>query len=84
MAATTVFDTVESKRPNTLRWKLQGIDAKHSSAFDCNKFTGEILNKKIKGKGLVNICHVFVLTNAFDLDKNIETLSTNEELKLVT
>ena len=39
---------------------------------------------KIKGKELVNICHVFLFVDAFDLDKNIETLATNVELKLVT
>ena len=41
----------------------------------------EILNAKIKSKGLVDKSDISGLVNNFDLDKEIATLATKAELK---
>ena len=44
-----------------------------------NKFTGKILDAKIKKR--VNESNISVFINISDLDKKIETLTTKAELK---
>ena len=49
---------------------------------DYNKFTGEILNTKIKEKGLGDISDISGFMNNSELDKKIVTLATNAGLKV--
>ena len=70
---TTVLDTkfreLENKIPDVsclvnktdYNAKISDIEAKHFITSDYNKFTKEILDSKIKEKGLVDKCNIFSL-----------------------
>lgn len=61
--------------------KISKIEAKYSTTSDYNKFTGEIVNTKIKEKGLVGKCNIYGFKNYPDLDKKIEKRAEKAELK---
>ena len=54
---------------------------KHFTTSDYNKFTVEILNAKIKEKGLVDKSDISGFIDNSDLDSKIATLATEAELK---
>ena len=55
--------------------KISEIETKYFTAFANDKFTSEILNAKIKRKGLVDKSHISRLIDNSDLDKKIATLA---------
>ena len=59
---------------------ISDVDKKYFTTSDYNKFTGKILDAKIKKKR-VNESNISVFINISDLDKKIETLTTKAELK---
>ena len=61
--------------------KISKIEAKYSTTSDYNKFTGEIVNTKIKEKGLVGKCNIYGFKNNPDLDKKIAKWAEKAELK---
>ena len=62
--------------------KISGIEGKHFSTSDYNKFTGDILDAKIKQKELVNKSDISNLTKHFDFNTKLATLATTAELKI--
>ena len=62
LATTSVFNVVENKILNfsdlvkklIMMQKISNIETKYFTIVDCNKCMGEILNAKIKQRGLVN------------------------------
>ena len=63
--------------------KLSDIKDKYSTTSDYNEFMNEILDIKVKGKGLVDHSDISRLIDNSDLDKKkkIATLPTKAELK---
>ena len=61
--------------------KLSEIEAKYSTTSNYNIFTNEILDIKVKGKGLIYKSDISSFIDNSDLDKIILTLVTKEELK---
>ena len=61
--------------------KLSVIETKYFTASDYNKFTDEILNAKIKEKGLVDKSDTSGFIDNSDLDKKIAILAIKAELK---
>ena len=57
------------------------IEGKYFTTFDCNKFTSETLNAKIKQKALVSKSDVYNLLKNSDLSTKIVTLAAKSELK---
>ena len=53
---------------------------KCSTTSNYNKFTGEIVNTKIKEKGLVGKCNIYGFKNNPDLDKKIGKRAEKAEL----
>ena len=61
--------------------KLSVIETKYFTASDYNKFTDEILNAKIKEKGLVDKSDISGFIDNSGLDKKIAILAIKAELK---
>lgn len=61
--------------------KASEIETKHSTTSHYNKFTGEIVNTKIKERGLVGKCNIYGFKNNPDLDKKIAKRAEKAELK---
>ena len=61
--------------------KICDIEAKYFNTSDCNKFTNEILNVKIKGKDLVDKSGISIFIDNSHLDKKIATFAANLKLK---
>ena len=74
-----VLNGVENKRPNVsdvvkktnYDTKIPDIESKYLTVLDNYKFTGEILNAKIKVKWLVNKSDISGVIENSDLDKKI-------------
>ena len=60
---------------------MPDIGTKYFTRSDYNKFTGEILNAKIKEQGLVDKSDIFGFIENSNLDKKIERLVGKAELK---
>ena len=62
--------------------KQSDIEAKQFNTSNYNKFTGEILNKKIKQKGIADRSNISGFIDNSNLEKKIATVVTNTELKV--
>ena len=61
--------------------KILDIETKYFTTSDYNKFMSEILNTKIKEKGLVNKSDISRLVKKIDLNTNLTILATKADLK---
>ena len=89
LATTNEVNGVKYKIPNIstlvketdLMQKYQALRKKDFSSSDCNKFTNEIHDAKIKDKIFVNKSDISEFKNNCYLDKKIETFVAKRELK---
>ena len=63
--------------------KISDIEGKYFTTSDCNKFTSNILDAKIKQKELVSKSNISKFAKNFDLNTKTGTLWTKSELKAV-
>ena len=74
-----IIDLVKKKTDYVA--KILDIETKYFTTSDYNKFMSEILNTKIKEKGLVNKSDISNLVKKIDLNTNLTTLATKADLK---
>ena len=94
VGTTTVLNTkireVERKIPHTsglvkkadYNMKITGIEANYLTTLDYYEFTGEILETKIKEKGLVDKSNISNLIKNSDLNTKLLTLAINIEINI--
>ena len=61
--------------------KTSKVDTKYFTTSDYNKFTGEIVNTRIKEKRLVAKCNIYGFKYSPDLAKKIDKRAEKAELK---
>ena len=89
LLTTAAFNAVENKIPSfsdlvektDYNTKILKHETKYPTTSDYNRFTAEILEAKIKGKGLINKSNISNLVNSYDLNAKLATLATKAELK---
>ena len=89
LAISAALTAVENKIPNVSSLvkktdhdaKTSDIESKYFTTADCNKFTSQTLDAKIKEKELVDKSAIAGFINNGNLNKKVATLATNAELK---
>ena len=89
LAIITALTAVKNKIPNVSNLvnkidydaKISDIESKCFTAPDYNRFTGQILDAKIKERGLVDKSAVAGFIDNADLNKKVVTIVTKAELK---
>ena len=70
-----------NKIPNVSDLVKKTHDSRLFTASDYNKFAGEVCDKKIKEKGLVDKSDISGVIDNSDLDKKVATQATKAKLK---
>ena len=89
MLTTAALNVVENKIPGVsdlvkkidYDTKVSDIETKYLTTSDYNKFSGELLEVKIKEKGFVDTSNISNPVKNFDLNTKLATLATKAELK---
>ena len=89
LATTAALTAVENKIPNVSNLvkkvdyyaKISDIESKYFTTANCNKFTSQTLDTKVKQKELVHKSAIAGFINNADLDKKSRNISNKSRIK---